>query len=204
MRLPTLLLPLSLLFTSLLAQSTSTPTTHTLQISAWPLTAASSTPLARISYSYPSLNASIDSWTPPSPPTAKSKTGRSGAGDTDLIRIGFHDPVKQHWRGVVTSAASFEPQFQRRVSLHVDGNGVVFHVGVAAWRAAGGDGKQEPEVEVVPVRRGPEPVLDKPVVVSEDGKVEGAVAEKTFLQKYWWALALFILVQVVMGGGGDK
>ncbi|KAH0126111.1 hypothetical protein KCU67_g17495, partial [Aureobasidium melanogenum] len=58
-------------------------------------------------------------------------------------------------------------------------------------------------VEIVPLRQGPQVAFDKPIVVNQQGEQEDKEPEKTFLQKYWWAIGLFLLVQVVMGGG-DK
>ncbi|PNS13758.1 hypothetical protein CAC42_3251 [Sphaceloma murrayae] len=59
-------------------------------------------------------------------------------------------------------------------------------------------------VEVVQQKPGPVPALNRPVVLRADGKVEGAEPEKTFLQKYWWAIGIFLVIQLVSGGGGDK
>jgi hypothetical protein len=44
--------------------------------------------------------------------------------------------------------------------------------------------------------------IDRPVVLSAEGKIAVPEPEKTMLQKYWWVLAggLFILV---LGGGGE-
>ncbi len=38
-------------------------------------------------------------------------------------------------------------------------------------------------VELVPRERGPAPVLNKPVVLNADGKLDGKEPEKSFLQK---------------------
>lgn len=70
---------------------------------------------------------------------------------------------------------------------------------------------------------GPLVQLNKPVKVSKEGKVEEKEPEKSFLQKYacscrairrcvmsadaidryWWAIGLFLLVQITMGGGKE-
>ncbi|KAF2457891.1 hypothetical protein BDY21DRAFT_343079 [Lineolata rhizophorae] len=68
----------------------------------------------------------------------------------------------------------------------------------------GGKEQTPIEVRVVRVADGPKPVLNRPVVVRPDGKVEGKEEEKTFLQKYWWMIAIFIVLQIVIGGGGEK
>lgn len=64
--------------------------------------------------------------------------------------------------------------------------------------------REQPLVEIVPMREGPLPVLNRNVVVGSDGKVEGGEQEKTFLQKYWWAIAIFLVLQLVAAGGGGE
>ena len=61
--------------------------------------------------------------------------------------------------------------------------------------------REQPMIEIVKVQEGKRPVLNKPVVLNEQGKVEGP-PEKTFLQKYWWAIAIFLVLQLVAGGAG--
>jgi len=64
----------------------------------------------------------------------------------------------------------------------------------------------ELEVEVVKMVVGPSPVLNRPVVLNAEGKVDTGTPEdqRSFLQKYWWAIAIFLLVQLVIGGGGGE
>lgn len=78
-------------------------------------------------------------------------------------------------------------------------------------------------VEVVPMKAGATVHLNKPILLTAEGKVEGQPEEKTFLQKYvqirslvaihddadsinryWWAIGLFLVFQVAMGGGGKE
>jgi hypothetical protein len=78
-------------------------------------------------------------------------------------------------------------------------------------------------VEVVPMKAGSTVHLNKPVLLNAEGKLDGAPEEKTFLQKYvkrrsllvihdiadyigryWWAIGLFLVFQVAMGGGGKE
>ncbi|KAJ9649466.1 hypothetical protein H2199_000241 [Coniosporium tulheliwenetii] len=99
-----------------------------------------------------------------------------------LLRIGLHDPqapAEASWTGVATSASSLQPTYRKKLTLFTDSEG---------------RGRRE----------GPRPVLNRPVVLNKEGKVEEAKEEKTFLQKYWWAIGLFILVQVLAGGGGKE
>ena len=62
-------------------------------------------------------------------------------------------------------------------------------------------GREQPIVEITMAKQGKRPVLNTPVVVNEQGQVEGK-EEKTFLQKYWWAIAIFLVMQLVAGGAG--
>ncbi|KAL8397842.1 hypothetical protein RB594_004515 [Gaeumannomyces avenae] len=58
-----------------------------------------------------------------------------------------------------------------------------------------------PQAVVVPAGRGRQPALNRPVVLSAEGKQVPPVEEKTLLQKYWWLAA--ILVFLLATGGGD-
>jgi len=48
------------------------------------------------------------------------------------------------------------------------------------------------------------PVLNKPVKLTQDGKMPEPVQEKTFVQRYWWIIAGGMLLLVVGGGGDDE
>lgn len=161
---------------------------------AWPLSASKAQTLAKISYT--STNATVQSFTAPKIPP----------GD-DVIRIGFHHSSNSgKWSGVATAASNFAPGLGRKVLLHLNAEGVVYHVGFKATEqgSSAKGGKDGLDVEVVRMRKGPTPHLNKPVVVSADGKVEDKEPEKSFLQKYWWVIGGFLLLQVVLGGGGKE
>ncbi|KAF2133250.1 hypothetical protein P153DRAFT_372913 [Dothidotthia symphoricarpi CBS 119687] len=167
----------------------------TLYVSSVPVSAdtaiiPSPIPLAQIEYDVDQSVGTLASYTPP--------TGSYSA--DHLLRIGITDPTSGSWRGIVTSAASFADEYQKKFVIHVDEKGEPFHVGFGT--SARGQGA-EVEVEIVKRSVGPKPMLNKPIVLNAEGKLESKEPEKTFLQKYWWALALFLLVQVVSGGGGD-
>ncbi|GAB7351453.1 hypothetical protein MBLNU459_g2115t1 [Dothideomycetes sp. NU459] len=173
-------------------------TAHTVSIFAWPVGSPKSQQLAQITYGYPSLNYSIKSYTPPS---------LSAAGE--VVRIGFSRPGSEDgWSGIATSSANFGPDRSKKLRLHLDASGELYHVGFSAipnLSTSGDSGhKEDLKVELVEEQNGPRPHLNKPVVVNAEGKVDdGKEPEKTFFQKYWWAIAAFILIQVAMGGG-DK
>ncbi|KAF2803766.1 uncharacterized protein BDZ99DRAFT_452848 [Mytilinidion resinicola] len=151
----------------------------------------SPTPLATISYDPSTASASLASYHPPTGAYTPSH----------LLRIGLFDPATKEWKGVVTSSASFADEYLKRFTLHVDEQGEVYHVGFGTTaKIAGSD---EVEIEVSTRAKGPQPSLNKPIVLNAEGKLEGKEPEKTFLQKYWWALLLFLAVQLLVGGGKE-
>ncbi|KAF2632459.1 hypothetical protein BU25DRAFT_384481 [Macroventuria anomochaeta] len=151
----------------------------------------SAIPLAQIEYDADQSVGTLTSYAPP--------TGSYS--EEHLLRVGLTDPKTGSWRGIVTSAASFADQYHKKFIVHVDENGEPYHVGFGT--SAKGSG-EEVEVEIVKRNQGPKPVLNKPIVLNAEGKLESKEPEKTFLQKYWWAIAIFIVVQLVSSGGEGK
>ncbi|KAH7401077.1 hypothetical protein DE146DRAFT_755513 [Phaeosphaeria sp. MPI-PUGE-AT-0046c] len=148
-------------------------------------------PLAQIEYDVDQSIGTISSYTPP-----------TGSYSPDhLLRVGLSDPKSGSWRGIVTSAASFADQYHKKFVIHVDERGEPYHVGFGTSAKIAGE---EVEVEIVRRTPGPQPVLNKPIVLNAEGKIDSKEPEKTFLQKYWWAIALFVVVQLVAGGGDGK
>ncbi|KAF1837322.1 hypothetical protein BDW02DRAFT_491672 [Decorospora gaudefroyi] len=170
----------------------------TLYVSSVPASASADTavipspiPLAQIEYDADQSVGTLASYTPP-----------TGSYSSDhLLRIGLTDSQSGAWRGIVTSAASFSDQYHKKFVIHVDDKGEPFHVGFGTSVKGTGD---EVEVEIMKKNVAPKPVMNKPIVLNAEGKLEGKEPEKSFLQKYWWALALFLVVQLVAGGGGEK
>lgn len=175
----------------------------TADVFAWPLSAAKSQPFAKVSYSYPSLNATVKSYSPLSLPDYH-----------DLVRIGFYHSGDT-WSGISTSSQSFGPGREKTLRLLVDSKGDVYHIGLTSLpdstlgsqktrKAPRTEEEDQLLVEVVRQTPGPTPHLNKPVVVNPDGKVDEQEPEKSFFQKYWMFIAGFIVLQLVMAGGGDK
>ncbi|OCL11305.1 hypothetical protein AOQ84DRAFT_287525 [Glonium stellatum] len=164
------------------------------------------TPLAQITFDASTSLASLKSYTPPTGAYTPSH----------LLRVGLYDPATSEWKGVVASAASFANEYQKKLILHVDETGDVYHVGLAtsgrSKTSLNGDSKgkgtgvkmEEIDIEVVERTQASQPALNKPIVLNSEGRLEGKEPEKTFLQKYWWVLALFLLVQFVSAGGDSK
>jgi hypothetical protein len=160
-----------------------------------PSTTSSQTPLAQISYDASAATASLISYTPPA---------QSSSAETSFLRVGFTDPKTGYWRGIVTDAASLTNQYKKNILVHVDERGEVYHIGMSTGaRTNSASGEDDVHVELVQRRAGPRPVLNQPIVLNAEGKLDGKEPEKTFLQKYWWALLLFVAVQL-FAGGGDK
>lgn len=61
-----------------------------------------------------------------------------------------------------------------------------------------------PKVTILKPTPGPQPHLNKPVVLTSEGKIPEQEVEKTFLQKYWWVLLGGALLMMSTGGGGGE
>lgn len=169
---PNLILTLLVAFLSSLALSAKDE--KTIDIFAWPLSAPKSQTLAKVSYT--SNNATVKSYTAPKIPAGE-----------DVVRIGFHHSSGS-WSGIATAAENFNPGREKTLLLNVNERGKVYHVGFKA-RNVESTGKKnvkakdELAVEVVKMAKGPSPVLNKPVVLNAEGKLDEKEPEKTFLQK---------------------
>lgn len=169
-----LVLSLALTFLSSLALAVS-PESRQVSILAWPLSAPKASNLAQISFT--STNASIKSYTAPTFPSSD-----------DIVRLGFYQPSGQ-WSGIATVASNFDADKSKVLQLHVRPDGELYHVGLKiaepVSQGKGSSRKDELAVEVVQIKKGPVPALNKPVVLSADGE-EAKEPEKSFLQKYVW------------------
>ncbi|KAM7200514.1 cyclin-dependent protein kinase [Naviculisporaceae sp. PSN 640] len=126
--------------------------------------------------------------------------------EAKLLRIGIYNPKSKQWVSStsVVSAENFgkgySPNFVLTVDERLEDGGVI-GVSLRGIRIDAGQTRDfGPQAVVVKTGLAPQPELNKPVVLSPEGrKVE--VVEKTFLQKYWWVLAIGAFV--MMSGGGD-
>jgi len=155
-------------------------------VQSWPLSAAKPQPLAQVSYDPTTKSSSISSYTPPEVAYTVD----------DLVRVGLYDDSDSKWRGVVTSAATFDPKYQQKLLLHLDEAGNVWHVAISTIlmpKPVKGkivNGKRQPPapvpqiiVDVLLPTPAPQPILNKPIVLSPEGTVEAEKVEKTMLQK---------------------
>lgn len=113
-----------------------------------------------------------------------------------LVRIGLYDPSRKEWIGA-TSAASVE-NFGKGYSPHFlvnvvspEGNKKAELLG-ASLKGVRIDAGQTrdfgPQVKLVVASRGKQPELNRPVVLSPEGKKVNEKEEKTFLQKFVFSL----------------
>ncbi|RDI88966.1 hypothetical protein Vi05172_g1000 [Venturia inaequalis] len=169
-------------------QAASTVTVYT-----WPLSAPSPIPYAaiEISPSQTAIQAKIKH-------IAQLPVFRD-----DLVRVGILDESNT-WTGVATSAKSFRVDMSKKIILHTDDEGHVAHISFNSFQNAN-PVDAAVLVEVMPIQPGPRPTLNKPIVLDEEGKIATpeTADTKSFLQKYWWAIALFLVLQVVAGGGKE-
>ena len=166
------------LFFSISVEAAAEATTSTVTVYAWPLAAPSPTSFATIAFSASQTKpiAEVNSLhLPPIPPSTD-----------EIVRIGLYDPSTKQWRGTATAASSFAPGLARKLTIHVDEDGHAYHASLSAFELQGTSKKKdELQVEVIRPRPGPQPILNKPVVLNADGKVPQAEEkdQKTFLQK---------------------
>jgi len=159
------------------------PTDRDVTVYSWPLNSANSQQLAKISYNPVTLTTTINEYSPP---------GKSQEAE-ELVRVGLRDGTSD-WHGVVTSAESFDGKYQQKLSLHIDEEGEVWHVGISTQlkpvpSKAKGQVQQTSQdipqivVEIVMPTPGASPLLNKPVVLNADGKIPQKDQEKTLFQK---------------------
>jgi hypothetical protein len=185
-----------------------------IDIFAWPLSASKSQTLAKLSYN--SETATVLSYKVPALPAGE-----------EIVRIGFHHPTTGSWSGIATAASNFADGKDKKLQLLLNEQGDVYHIGFKSLdlpsSSKGGSKKDDMSVEVVPMKAGSTVHLNKPILLNAEGKLDGQPEEKTFLQKYvhrrsllelhdnadysdryWWAIGLFLVFQVAMGGGGKE
>ncbi|KAG6360247.1 hypothetical protein INS49_011303 [Diaporthe citri] len=126
---------------------------------------------------------------------------------TDLVRVGIYDANQKQWAGStsVASAENFAKGYSPHFVLSVDGTSgeeVVLGASVRGVRIDAGQTRDfGPQASLLLTSRGKQPDLNKPIVLSPEGK-KVEKEEKTFLQKYWWMIGIAMLL--AMGGGGGE
>jgi len=171
-----------------------------IDIYAWPVGAESpiATPYAGISYTSTSPNGTLITF----------NRDLSLPQDSSLVRLGYYASsakTPQSWTGIAVPASNFHPDAEKTLRLWVDSAENVYGLNfagvvpaaptkVAKGKKGKKDKKKKEEpvvqckreelvVEVVRQVAGPKPVLNRPVVLNAQGKVDEKVEEKSFLQK---------------------
>lgn len=160
--------------------------------------------LASVRYNISSLESTVLSYSPPAVSDTTTEPGVSHP----LLRISTNTPDGST---TVTGLSTFNPTYAQTLILHLREDDLVLAASLSAGPHAppppiSQDPKAYVKVVVIRPQPGPAPKLNvrKPVVVGADGKEipQEPEVEKTFFQKYWWALALVAVL--ALAGGGDK
>ena len=132
-------------------------------------------PLAEIKYNPSTLSAELVSFDAP-----------ELSSESKLLRIGVYDVATSTWKSStsVTSVESFSKGYSPTFVLSLDSQGVVVGVSVKSGKIDAGQTRDfSPKVKVLKTSKGKVPDLNRPVVLSPEGKLEEPVPEKTLLQK---------------------
>ncbi|KAI5862320.1 cyclin-domain-containing protein [Durotheca rogersii] len=124
---------------------------------------------------------------------------------TRLVRVGVWDAGGGRWASSTTvgSADNFGKGLAPALLLSVDARGDVLSAALRGVRIDAGQTRDfGPRALLLPSLPGRQPELNKPVVLSPEGKTV-APEEKTLFQKYWWVMAVVLLL-TMSGGGGDQ
>ncbi|KAL2832379.1 hypothetical protein BDW59DRAFT_139142 [Aspergillus cavernicola] len=172
-----------------------------LEILYWPVANPEPSVLAHVSYNPALLKSDLIDYTPP---TDLSQ---------DLARVGFYiaTPTNQkQWVGTLTSLTALRGDDSRKptLRLHISPSNEVYHVSLSSdstTSTSSSSSSSSPgnlHIEIVTDEVGPSPHLNRPVVLSPDGKSPEEEPEKTLFQKYWWVL--LIVTFIAMSGGGEQ
>ncbi|TGJ86044.1 hypothetical protein E0Z10_g2692 [Xylaria hypoxylon] len=125
---------------------------------------------------------------------------------TKLVRVGVYDPAAKQWTSStsVTSVDNFDKGYSPTLILSVEQSGVPISAAIRGVRIDAGQTRDfGPQAMVLVTAAGKQPDLNKPVVLSPEGK-QVIPEEKSMLQKYWWVIAIIVMMSVLSGGGDEK
>jgi len=126
--------------------------------------------------------------------------------DAILVRIGIYDTKTKAWASstTVASVENFGKGYSPHFMVSVDAQGNYLGASCRGVRIdAGATRDFGPQAMVVVSSAGKQPELNKPVVLSPEGKKVAPPEEKSLLQKYWWLIGIVVLM-LATGGGGDQ
>ncbi|CAG8959941.1 hypothetical protein HYFRA_00012658 [Hymenoscyphus fraxineus] len=151
--------------------------------------------LCEIRYNPSTLSAEIVSFEQPDLDFSSSSSS--------LLRIGLFDPTTAKWKSSVstTSTETFAKGYSPTIVLSLDATGGVMGVSIKSARIDAGQTRDfGPKVRLRRMGAGGKPELNRPVVLSKEGKLEEPEPEKTLLQKYWWVLLGGMMLLLTTGG----
>lgn len=132
-------------------------------------------PLAEIKYNPSTLDVQLaDFFAPALSPESK------------LVRIGVYDATTSTWKSStsMTSADTFSKGFRPTLVLSLDTQGGVLGVTCKSGKVDAGQMRDfGPKVKLLKMVKGKVPELNRPVVLSPEGKLAEPEPEKTILQK---------------------
>ncbi|KAI3327619.1 hypothetical protein HD806DRAFT_328297 [Xylariaceae sp. AK1471] len=126
--------------------------------------------------------------------------------DTKLVRVGIYDPAAKQWASStsVASVDNFDKGYSPALMLSLDRAGLPVSAAIRGVRIDAGQTRDfGPQAIVLVAEAGKQPDLNKPVVLSPEGK-QVVPEEKSMLQKYWWVIGLIIMMSVLSGGDEKK
>ncbi|KAE8348005.1 hypothetical protein BDV28DRAFT_144548 [Aspergillus coremiiformis] len=166
----------------------------------WPITSSEPSIFARISFTPNTSEPNVISYSPPSTAQHESQ---------GLVRVGLHtsngiDP--KHWTGTITSWAAIarsDGQKPMLLRLYIDTSNEFYHIALtSSSESHAASTSTSPKIQLVPLKAGSRPHLNRPVVVGPDGTSPEEAVEKTFFQKYWWVF--LIITFLAMSGSGEE
>ncbi|KAI1135243.1 hypothetical protein F5Y05DRAFT_394922 [Hypoxylon sp. FL0543] len=122
-----------------------------------------------------------------------------------LVRVGAYDPSAKRWASStsVASVENFSKGYSPTLILSVDQKGDVLGAALRGVRIDAGQTRDfGPQALVLVTEPGKQPELNKPVVLSPEGK-DAVQDERTFFQKYWWLIGI-VVIMTLTGGGGEQ
>lgn len=102
------------------------------------------------------------------------------------VRVGVYDAATASWKSstTMTSATTFSKGFRPTIILSLDPQGGVLGVTCKSGKIDAGQTRDfGPKVKVLKMAKGKLPELNRPVVLSPEGKLAEPEPEKTILQK---------------------
>ena len=131
--------------------------------------------LAEIQFNPSTLSASITSYESP-----------ELSSESRLVRLGVYDPTTASWRSSTTLASSenFAKGYSPTFVITLNTQGAVLGVSLSSSKIDAGQTRDfGPKIKLVKTANGKSPDLNRPVVLSSEGKLEEPEPEKTLLQK---------------------